>query len=229
MILSLSMFLNTAIWVIQNAVSGYYFKYVVGAESLLTVFFQWMLPANIIGVVLTPILTAKFGKKNIFILGSLIVFFANVGRHFIPIPTTEVYNLFIGLSMVGSASMMFCSICQWGMVPDTIEYGHWKTGIRAEGLPLTFFTFMQKSAMAFGAGVASLVLWATGFVANTELPESALSGIKLLYNIFPGMFSLTCLIALLYYTLSKEKYDQVLADLIARSHSEYESKLKALD
>ena len=68
------MFLNTAIWVIQNAVSGYYFKYVVGAESLLTVFFQWMLPANIIGVVLTPILTAKFGKKNIFILGSLIVF-----------------------------------------------------------------------------------------------------------------------------------------------------------
>ena len=77
--------------------------------------------------------------------------------------------------------------------------------------------------MAFGAGVASLVLWATGFVANTELPESALSGIKLLYNIFPGMFSLTCLIALLYYTLSKEKYDQVLADLKVRSQNEPDS------
>ena len=82
---------------------------------------------------------------------------------------------------------------------------------------------MQKSAMAFGAGVASLVLWASGFVANTELPESALSGIKLLYNIFPGMFSLTCLIALLYYTLSKEKYDQVLADLKVRSQNEPDS------
>ncbi|MEC8190546.1 MAG: MFS transporter, partial [Verrucomicrobiota bacterium] len=180
-------------------------------------------PANIIGVVLTPILTAKLGKKNIFILGSLIVFFANFGRHFIPIPTTEVYALFIGLSMVGSASMMFCSICQWGMVPDTIEYGHWKTGIRAEGLPLTFFTFMQKSAMAFGAGVASLVLWLTGFVANTELSESALSGIKLLYNIFPGLFSLSCLIALLYYKLGKEKYDQVLADLNVRSQNSGDS------
>ena len=74
--------------------------------------------------------------------------------------------------------------------------------------------------MAFGAGVASLVLWATGFVANTELSESALSGIKFLYNIFPGLFSLTCLIALLYYTLSKEKYDQVLADLKVRSQNE---------
>ena len=106
------------------------------------------------------------------------------------------------------------------MVPDTIEYGHWKTGIRAEGLPLTFFTFMQKSAMAFGAGVASFVLWATGFVANTELPESALSGIKVLYNIFPGLFSLACLIALLYYSLGKEKYDQVLADLKVNSQNE---------
>ena len=219
MILSLSMFFNTAIWVIQLAAAPYYFKYVAD-ESLQTMFFQWMLPANIIGVVLTPILTAKFGKKNIFILGSLIVFFANVGRHFIPIPTTDVYNLFIGLSMVGSTSMMFCSICQWGMVPDTIEYGHWKTGIRAEGLPLTFFTFMQKSAMAFGAGVVALVLWATGFVANTELQGSALSGIKVLFNICPGLFSLTCLIALLYYKLGKEKYDQVLADLKVRSQDE---------
>ena len=79
---------------------------------------------------------------------------------------------------------------------------------------------MQKSAMAFGAGVASFVLWVTGFVANTELPESALSGIKVLYNIFPGLFSLACLIALLYYSLGKEKYDQVLADLKVRSRNE---------
>ena len=79
---------------------------------------------------------------------------------------------------------------------------------------------MQKSAMAFGAGVASFVLWATGFVANTELPESALSGIKVLYNIFPGLFSLACLIALLYYSLGKEKYDQVLADLKVHSQNE---------
>ena len=37
-ILSASMFFNTAIRVIQNAVSFYYFKYVVGIESLQTIF-----------------------------------------------------------------------------------------------------------------------------------------------------------------------------------------------
>ncbi len=213
LVLSASMFFNTAIWVIQNAVSFYYFKYVVGIESLQTVFFQWMLPANIIGVILTPILTGKLGKKNVFIIGSLIVFAVNTLRHFIPIPTSEAYTLFIALSMVGSSCMMFCSICQWGMVPDTIEYGQWKTGIRSEGIPLSFFSFMQKLAMSFAGFFALQVLAFTGYEPNTDLSDSALSGIKLLYNIIPGLFSLACFVTLLYYKLGVEHYNKILAEL----------------
>ena len=207
------MFFNTAIWVIQNAVSFYYFKYVVGIESLQTVFFQWMLPANIIGVILTPILTGKLGKKNVFIIGSLIVFAVNTLRHFIPIPTSEAYTLFIALSMVGSSCMMFCSICQWGMVPDTIEYGQWKTGIRSEGIPLSFFSFMQKLAMSFAGFFALQVLAFTGYEPNTDLSDSALSGIKWLYNIIPGLFSLACFVTLLYYKLGVKQYNKILAEL----------------
>ena len=213
LVLSASMFLNTSIWVVQNAVSFYYFKYVAGVESLQTIFFQWMLPANIIGVILTPILTSKWGKKNIFIFGSLIVFAVNLARHFIPIPTTESYQLFIGLSMVGSSCMMFCSICQWGMVPDTIEYGHWKTGIRSEGIPLSFFSFMQKLAMSFAGFFALQVLSYTGYEPNTDLSENTLAGIKWLYNIFPALFSLSCIAVLFYYRLTKERYDEILKEL----------------
>ena len=213
LVLSASMFFNTAIWVIQNAVSFYYFKYVVGIESLQTVFFQWMLPANIIGVILTPILTGKLGKKNVFIIGSLIVFAVNTLRHFIPIPTSEAYTLFIALSMVGSSCMMFCSICQWGMVPDTIEYGQWKTGIRSEGIPLSFFSFMQKLAMSFAGFFALQVLAFTGYEPNTDLSDSALSGIKWLYNIIPGLFSLACFVTLLYYKLGVKQYNKILAEL----------------
>ena len=215
LILSASMFFNTAIWVIQNAVSLYYFKYVVGIESLQTIFFQWMLPANIIGVFLTPILTAQIGKKNVFIIGSLFVFAVNLIRHFIPIPTSDAYTLFISLSMVGSSCMMFCSICQWGMVPDTIEYGHWKTGIRSEGIPLSFFSFMQKLAMSFAGFFALQVLAFTGYQANTVLTESAINGIKWLYNIIPALFSLACLFTLFYYKLGIKQYDKILSDLNA--------------
>jgi len=213
LILSASMFLNTAIWVVQNAVTFYYFKYVAQVESLQTIFFQWMLPANIMGVILTPILTARFGKKNVFLFGSLVVFAVSITRYFVPVPSAESYTLFIALSMLGSSCMMFCSICQWGMVPDTIEYGHWKTGIRSEGIPLAFFSFMQKMAMSFGAFFALQVLAFTGYVANTELNSSTLEGIAWLYHIFPGLFSLGCAVCLFNYKLSKDRYDAILLEL----------------
>ena len=72
---------------------------------------------------------------------------------------------------------------------------------------------MQKLAMSFGGFFALQVLAFTGYAPNTDQTESALNGIELLYNIFPGLFSLACLVALLYYKLSKERYDEILSEL----------------
>jgi Na+/melibiose symporter-like transporter len=74
---------------------------------------------------------------------------------------------------------------------------------------------MQKLAMSFAGFFALQVLAFTGYEANTELTESALSGIKLLYNVIPGLFSLACLITLLYYKLGVKQYDKVLSELNA--------------
>ena len=213
LILSLAMFLNTCIWVIANSVSLYYFKYILGNADLQSVFFQWMLPANVLGVVLTPLLTGKYGKRNVFIFGSAVVVIANLTRHFV---AGDSFMLFTGISMVASTTMMFCSICQWGMVPDTVEYGQWKSGIRSEGIPFAFFSFTFKAGMALGGSFAAIVLSFSGYVANTELTESAQTAIVWLFNIVPAGFSLACMVALLFYRLDGEKFSQVLADLEAR-------------
>lgn len=213
LILSLAMFLNTCIWVVANSVSLYYFKYIIGNADLQSVFFLWMLPANILGVILTPLLTAKFGKRNIFIFGSAMVVVANLTRHFI---AGDSLILFTGISMVATATMMFCSICQWGMVPDTVEYGQFKSGIRSEGIPFAFFSFTYKAGMAFGGSFATFVLSRSGYVANTELTQSAQTAIVWLFNLIPAAFSLVCLVALLFYRLDGEKFSQILAKLEAR-------------
>ena len=72
-----------------------------------------MFPANLLGLILTPILTKKFGKKALFMFGSVVVAIGYFARHFVPL---DNLGLFIGISMVGSVTMMFCSITQWGMV-----------------------------------------------------------------------------------------------------------------
>ncbi len=218
LILSLAMFLNTCIWVIANSVSLYYFKYIIGNADLQSVFFQWMLPANILGVVLTPLLTGKFGKRNVFIFGSAVVVVANLTRHFV---AGDSFMLFTGISMVASTTMMFCSICQWGMVPDTVEYGQWKSGIRSEGIPFAFFSFTFKAGMALGGSFAAIVLSFSGYVANTELTDAAQTAIIWLFNIVPAGFSLACMVALLFYRLDGEKFSQVLKDLEARAAAKH--------
>tara|TARA_B100001057_G_C22763586_1_gene916822 strand:- start:115 stop:1461 length:1347 start_codon:yes stop_codon:yes gene_type:complete len=217
LILGSAMFFNTCIWVIANSVALYYFKYILGNTDLYSVFFWYILPANVLGVISTPILTKIYGKRNVFILGSAIVVVANLVRHFLP---GDEFATFTAISMLASMAMMFCSCCQWGMVPDTVEYGHWKSGIRSEGIPFAFFSFAFKAGMALGGAFSMIVLEKTGYIANTELNEASRTAVIWLYNIVPAGCSVACIIALIFYKLDGERFSQILADLEARTRRE---------
>jgi sugar (glycoside-pentoside-hexuronide) transporter len=217
LILGSAMFFNTCIWVIANSVALYYFKYILGNTDLYSVFFWYMLPANVLGVISTPILTKIYGKRNVFILGSAIVVVANLVRHFLP---GDEFATFTAISMLASMAMMFCSCCQWGMVPDTVEYGHWKSGIRSEGIPFAFFSFAFKAGMALGGSFSMIVLEKTGYIANSELNEASRTAVIWLYNIVPAGCSVACIIALIFYKLDGERFSQILADLEARTRRE---------
>ena len=217
LILGSAMFFNTCIWVIANSVALYYFKYILGNTDLYSVFFWYMLPANVLGVISTPILTKIYGKRNVFILGSAIVVVANLVRHFLP---GDEFATFTAISMLASMAMMFCSCCQWGMVPDTVEYGHWKSGIRSEGIPFAFFSFAFKAGMALGGSFSMIILEKTGYIANTELNEASRTAVIWLYNIVPAVCSVACIIALIFYKLDGERFSQILTDLEARTKRE---------
>jgi sugar (glycoside-pentoside-hexuronide) transporter len=213
LILALAMFLNTGVWVTGSTVGLYYFKYVLGNADFYSLFFFYLLPANIVAVVLTPLLTKRLGKLKTFIIGSAVVAVTGVVRHFLPV---NGLVLFVMISMIGSAGQMFCSITQWGMVPDTVEYGHWKTGVRSEGIPFAFFSFTQKAGMAVASSLAAFILSRAGYEANTELTTSAETAIRWLFNLIPAVFSSACLIALLFYKLDGARFSQIVSELDKR-------------
>ena len=213
LILAVAMFLNTGVWVVSNAVAAYYFKYVMGDESFVATFFLFMLPANLLGVVLTPYLTKHYGKRAIFMLGSVIVALLYGARYFVPGGATF---LLVAVSMVGSTGQMMCSITQWGMLPDTVEYGQWKTGVRSEGIPFAFFSFMQKLGMAVAGALAAYVLQWVGYAPNQEQGETAQVGIRSLFNLVPAGFSVLCLMALVFYRLDGKLYERILRELAER-------------
>jgi len=210
LVLAIAMLLNTCVWVVNVGVTMYFFKYIVGDADLTATYFMWLAPANILGVVVAPLVGKKVGKAKTFIIGSAIVAVFYAGRELVP---SGLLSVLFAVSIVGAFGQMLCSIMQWGMLPDTVEYGEWRTGIRSEGIPFAFFSFVQKAGMALGGFVTATVLDQTGYVANQDQTDLARSGIEWLFNLMPAAFSVLCLVALLFYRLDSTKFQQVLDQL----------------
>ena len=214
--LAVAMCLNTCVWVTINAVSLYYFKYVYGNEDLFEIFFFVMLPANVLGAVVTPMLTKRIGKLKAFMLGSVVVALFYGSRYFLP--ASGSVPVFIAVSLVAGFGQMMCSITQWGMLPDCVEYGHWKTGVRSEGLPFAFFSFTQKLGMALAGALAAWVLSVVGYVPNQEQSATVVTAIEWLFNLFPALFSVACLIALLFYKVDGTLFEKIRQELSTGTH-----------
>jgi sugar (glycoside-pentoside-hexuronide) transporter len=214
-VLALAMFLNTCVWVTINAVALYYFRYVYQDPNLFERFYFLTLPANVVGVLVTPWLTKRIGKPRTFMIGtSLAALFYGL-RYLIPQGNLA---MFLAVSCVAGFGMMLCSITQWGMLPDTVEYGHWKTGIRSEGLPFALFSFMQKLGLAVAGALASFVLSVVGYKPNDTQNEAVVAAIDLLFNALPAALSVLCLIALFFYRIDQTLFTKLTADLSARAH-----------
>lgn len=216
LVLGLAMLLNTCVWVVKNAVATYYFKYLWDDVSgnLQSVFFLVMQGAAVAGALAAPLLTRRFGKLRVFMVASVVVAIFYGTRQLIPLG--YLVPLF-AISLVGDFGQMLCAITQWGMVPDTVEYGHWKTGVRSEGMPYAFFSLMQKMGLAVGGAFAALVLGWTGYVANAEQSEQALSGIEMLFNLVPAGFSVLCLLTLMFYPITTSFFERITRELEARA------------
>ncbi|MBN2102738.1 MFS transporter [bacterium] len=212
MALSLAMLLNTGVWVTGNAVALYYFKYILNDQKLSIYFFAVSVAANLIGALIAPTLTKKFGKRTIFISGSAVVTTFGIVRYFTPPSQVEMILIVSGIFAVGQ---MLCSVCQWAMLPDTVEYGHWKSGKRSEGIPFAVFSFMQKAGMALAGAVPGLILQLTHYVPDTAIDPGtpAHSGILWLFNLVPAIYSLLCIVALNFYNINPALYNNIMKEL----------------
>ena len=212
LVLGAAMLFNTCVWVVKNAVATYYFKYLWqdANGNLQSLFFLVMQGAAVAGALAAPALTRRFGKLRVFMVGSVVVAIFYTLRQFVPLGF--LLPLF-ALSLIGDFGQMLCAITQWGMVPDTVEYGHWKTGVRSEGMPYAFFSLMQKLGLAVGGAFAALLLDWTGYVANVDQTETALAGIESLFNLVPAAFSILCLLTLLFYRIDATFFERLTREL----------------
>lgn len=92
---------------------------------------------------------------------------------------------FVIFSCIAFFGTAFVNSLNWALVPDTVDYGEWKTGIRAEGSVYTGYTFSRKISAALAGFLPGIMLTQIGYIPNIAQSDTTLLGLRQL--IFYGL------------------------------------------
>lgn len=191
----------------------YYIKYFLQREDMQPIIMT-MIPAVALltKFIINPI-AQKFGKKIMLIVGSAIylldgILFLVAGNNF-PLALVACAGFGVGLT--------FFFVMIWGSVPDLVEYGEWKSGVRAPGFLYSMGTLANKLGIGFSGLLSGWILTAIDYVPNVAQTAEAQHGIYLASGIPLVVAGIVCIIVFSFYDLTKEKYDMILKELAERN------------
>jgi len=212
-ILALVGIISFIMFAMQNAAIAYYFKYYLGRENNVQLFNVIGTVALIVALPLSKPLAKRFGNKNVFIGSSLIsgVFFMLIYVAGVnDLTTIYIFNIIAKMAYAPAVPLL------WTMIADSADYGEWTTGRRATGLYFSAAVFAQKAGWGIGAAIAGWILAVSGFVANAVQNHTAITGIKLLVSVIPGILYMSCALFMIFYRIDSKTTTQMKQDLDAR-------------
>lgn len=199
----------------------FYFKYYVGDDGApivlifdkTAVFLSLSTFALVGGVMMTQFLCRRFDKRHLMIALTLGNAVAMSAFYFIP---PDQYWLMVAIGSLGTFIVGPTPALVWSMYADCADYGEWKTGRRTTGLIFSGAQFAQKLGLAVGAGLSGYVLFLFGFVSNQAQSAASLTGIRLMFSIFPAVLAVLSAVAIVFYRLSGDKVSQLERELAER-------------
>lgn len=195
---------------VRHTAAPYYFKYNMGREDLLSLYFGVTLPVMFLGLIAVPWLSRRFGKAGGIRIGAVVAMIGAGGFYLTPPDDVAMVFVWGSVLAIGGAPI---AVLGWAMIPDTVEYAEWRTGIRVEGLILSTASFFQKIAKAVGgAGVAgALALF--GFVAHAEQSEETLEAILWAMSVAPLAVQVLLVVVSFAYRLDEREHGRIVAEL----------------
>jgi glycoside/pentoside/hexuronide:cation symporter, GPH family len=125
-------------------------------------------------------------------------------------------SVFYGLLMVYAIGSASTAINFWSIVPDTVEYGEWRTGVRAEAFVFGFVTLIQKIALGVSSAFLGVYLSWIGYVANQPQSEDTVTGIKLLITLVASAGLVLSALVMHFYRLDAHTHARLVREIAAR-------------
>lgn len=194
----------------RNADLLYYFTYVENDAVLFTYYSMAIIIPSIIGAACFPkvfqLTSNKGWAASVFAFGTGITIIALF--FFSPVTSPIPFYLFAALSQFFFSGF---NTAIYAIIPDCVEYGEWRTGIRNDGFQYAFISLGNKIGMVLGTALLALSLGWAGYEANTTQNEAVVAIMRHSFSTIPGILWVVTALALFFYKLDKRSYNRILA------------------
>ncbi len=220
----------------MSAVAMYYAKFVLLNASA----FIYLQIAQTVGTVLVasfvPTITVKVGKRLGYVVMAAVAVLGYAIVALVPViagnnggltaTAVAVVAWFVyGAGSGGTNALMF------SMQADTVDFGEWKTGIRAEGGSYSILSFVRKCGQGLGGIIGGAVVGAFGYadLAATaraaggdftkwtpdqlDLLHRAQPGIAIAAGLVLAILGVVAAIIIFFYPLDANQHRSLVADL----------------
>ncbi len=220
---------NRAFWVVMAAIAGsvvcttalgksilYYFKYYLDDEASSSLALSLSAASGLIIIPAWILVSRRIDKRQAWFVATGWGLAGLAAFSQIDIRSSGAmiaYMLYMQVAALGLA-MTF-----WSMLPDTVEYGEWRSGVRTEAMVFGLGQFILKAFLGIGAGVFGIALDLIGYVPNQSQSASTLSGLKQIMVLLPGIGMILGLGAMWFYPLTGKTHSRLVSELRARRES----------
>jgi glucuronide carrier protein len=196
-------------------VAVYYARDVLGNAELYIVMTVVQTAALVGAATIVPAAVARFGKKRAYVVAGVVAVAAAIGFALAPgsapVIAIACYGV-LGLGLGAINTLIFA------LQADTVDFGEWKSGVRAEGASYSVLSFMRKAGQAVGGGAAAYTIGLGGYVSGAAVQgDAAVTAIRIAAGIVPAVAIAGAVAVMLAYPLTEESFRKIVGELAGRS------------
>lgn len=210
---------------VMNASGMYYANAIFGDTEHFTAIANAMSIGLVLGIFIAAVIMGKIGKRNTMLFGAVTSTAAAVLMGLFS-KTPVLAAVFSGIR---GFSYGFLTSCVYGMVADTMDFGEWKTGIKAEGIGLACITVAAKVATGLSSVIVGFMVDHFGYNADLLVqPDSAKGAMTFCLCWLPAILGVAMIICLILYHLDKI-YPDIQKELMERRNKAEEAAKDTAD
>jgi sugar (glycoside-pentoside-hexuronide) transporter len=174
----------------------YYSEYNLHNKNLASIL-NGLVIFQMISITILPFFVKRFLKTHTQIIGFVI---AAIGQVIIALSGNSASMVIFGW-IVASLGTGIAVTLPFAMLSDTVDYGEWKTGVRASGfLTAIGSSFCIKLGSGLGSFIPSIIMEKAGYVANATQSAASLAAIKFCFTWLPAIFFIVGAMIMMNYT-----------------------------